>query len=661
MQEMLRVSIVFMALICLAFAGHAEELRPENPPEKQAQAPRPLASALRAAREGRWEWAAELAARDGPAAVDLIEWQRLREGLGRPEEVLDFLSRNGDWPGLKYLRRQSESTIAHADFDTVLAFYADSPPQTGTGVLNYARALTARGHVGDAEADLVLAWRSMDLTTAEHDAFIKAHGDLLKPHHEARLRMALWRGLKDVKQMLPLVSKDMRELVTIQRMIKKGQSGWKTRLAALPETFQNDPIVAFARFRRYMKRGKDDDAIGVILKQSRIKGGLGAPEYWASWRRYLARAMMRGGKAQVAYDLASIHQLTQGSDYADLEWLSGYIALRYLDNPKRALSHFLKFSAAVKSPISKGRAGYWLGRVQEAMGNTKAAQAAYVRGARYQTSFYGLLAAEKAGVEPDIRLAGAEEFPPWRAADFTKTSVFQAGILALAVGDTNLAKRFFLQMAETLDRPALGQLAQALAELDQPHLEVMLGKSAAQRGIVLQAPYYALHPMMHEPLPVPMEMALAIARRESEFDFSAVSGAGAQGLMQLMPATAKKVARDLEVEHTRARVLTDWRYNAKLGSAYLAQLADQFEGNILLVAAAYNAGPSRAERWIEDNGDPRLASTDVVDWVEHIPFRETRNYVMRVAESLPIYRARLGKDPLPIPFSQELSGSSLSP
>jgi len=649
---MLRAPFLFLVLICLAVMGYADE--------KRALAPRPLASALQAAQAGRWERAARLAARDGPAAADLIEWQRLRAGLGRADEVLEFLRRNGDWPGLKYLRKQSELAITSADFDQVLAFYADTPPQSGMGVLNYARALTARGHVGDAEVSLVLAWRTMDLTTAEHDAFIKAHGELLKPHHRARLQMALWRGLQDVKLMLPLVSKDQRELVEIQRMIKRGKAGWKGRLAALPKALQDDPLVAYQQFSRLVKRDNKEDAIALILKQSRLDDGLGAPERWASWRRALARSKMREGKAQLAYDLASVHQLTEGSNYADLEWLSGYLALRYLDDPMRALSHFRNFSAAVASPISKGRAGYWLGRAQEAWGNTDAAQAAYLTGAQYQTSFYGLLAAEKAGVAPDIRLAGVEEFPPWRAADFTSTSVFQAGILALAVGDMDLAERFITQLAETLDRPALGQLAQALAELGQPHLQVMLGKTAARRGIVLHAPYYALHPMMHEPLPVPMEMALAIARRESEFDISVVSGAGAQGLMQLMPATAKKVANDLELAHEPARVLRDWRYNAQLGSAYLAQLAEQFEGNVLLVAAGYNAGPHRALRWIEDNGDPRLTSTDVVDWVEHIPFRETRNYVMRVAESLPVYRARLGKDPLPIRFSQELSGSSFS-
>ena len=163
-------------------------------------------------------------------------------------------------------------------------------------------------------------------------------------------------------------------------------------------------------------------------------------------------------------------------------------------------------------------------------------------------------------------------------------------------------------------------------------------------------------------LPVPMELAKAIARRESEFNPVVVSGAGAQGLMQLMPGTAAEVARDLGLEHDAGRVLSDWAYNARLGSGYLARLGADFSGNIVLVSAAYNAGPSRPTRWMAEQGDPRGASEEaVVDWIEHIPFTETRNYVMRVAESLPIYRARLGREPHPVPFSRELAGSTVLP
>ncbi len=644
---MLRVCTLVLGLIGSVLTAHAADL--------PRIAPRPLASALEAMQGGRWDMAVQLALRDGAAAGDLIEWYRLRAGLGEPAEVLAFLRRKDHWPGLEYLRRQSEEAMTHAGFDDVLAFYDGQGPQTGTGALNHARALIARGRAGEAEAGVVLAWRTLDLTSDEHRDFLAEHGALLAPHHTARLEMALWRGLRDVADMLPLVSDDERALAELrQKMEREGDKG-------LSKAQERHPGIAYELFNRYLKNDPDK-AIAVILRQSRIKGGLGEPERWASWRRALARQQMRDGKAQLAYDLASMHQLVEGSNYADLEWLSGYVALRYLKAPELALDHFQRFRAAVGTPISLGRAGYWIGRAQEALGDGEAASVAYGEGAAYQTSFYGLLAAEKAGLPVDPMLAGQEMFPPWRAAGFAASDLQEIGTLALAMGNLGLARQFFIHLSQAQDRTGLGQMGQMLDELDQPHLQVMLGKAAAERGIVIEAPYYALHPVAEMSLPVPKEMALAIARRESEFNHLVISGVGAQGLMQLMPGTASDVARDLGVAHERDKVLGNWAYNARLGATYLAQLGARFGGNVVLVAAGYNAGPSRAAQWVEEYGDPRAAEGDaIVDWIEHIPFRETRNYVMRVSESLPAYRARLGKDPLPQPFTQELRGSSVAP
>jgi soluble lytic murein transglycosylase len=238
-------------------------------------------------------------------------------------------------------------------------------------------------------------------------------------------------------------------------------------------------------------------------------------------------------------------------------------------------------------------------------------------------------------------------------------------MLLQASGEINLAERFWTHLAESLDRDQASQLGQAAIDIGQPHLAVMIGKRVARRGITLPAPYYPLHPLAEADLPMAPEMNLAIARRESEFDPVVRSGVGARGLMQIMPATAKEVAASLgrSADHSTDRLSSDPVYNAELGAAFLSQLAGRFNGNVVMMSAAYNAGPSRPIRWMERFGDPRKGSDDfdMIDWIEHIPFRETRNYVMRVAESLPIYRARLGGDALPIPFGQELTGSTLLP
>lgn len=197
--------------------------------------------------------------------------------------------------------------------------------------------------------------------------------------------------------------------------------------------------------------------------------------------------------------------------------------------------------------------------------------------------------------------------------------------------------------------------------MKQPHLAVMISKRAAQDGLELAGAYYPLHPVTQMSLPMASEMVLAIARRESEFDPVVISHVGARGLMQVMPGTAELVAKDLGIldDHKVSRLTEDWQYNAKLGAAYLARLAGEFDGNVVLMAAGYNAGPHRPIAWMERYGDPRDPEVDVVDWIEHIPFNETRNYVMRVTESLPVYRARLGQTPLPQPFTRELAGRTL--
>ncbi|MEM7732544.1 MAG: lytic transglycosylase domain-containing protein [Pseudomonadota bacterium] len=619
--------------------------------------PSSLGLALQAASTGRWSDADEIAGRDGAAAQAVIEYSRLYAGRGTPDDLLTFLDEYTIWPDLDQLRRRNEEMMAEeATPAQRLKFYDDYTPGSGVGALSLAAAQASNNLDGDAKATLVLAWRTLDLTTAEHNAFMGSFADLLKDHHDARLQMTLWRGLRDVDLMLPLVDATTRGRAELRQRVEKGERFTDDELS---EGARVDPGLSYARFNQHIQADRDEAAIETILRQSAIEGGLGEPARWSGWRRALARKMMRDGEPDVAYKLASSHQMAGGSAYSDLEWLSGYIALTYLEQPDLALDHFQRFRAAVASPISLGRAGYWLGRAQDAMGDTEAARISYAFGGEYQTSFYGLLAAEKAGQATQESLRGVRPDGDWRAAGFAQMPVFQAGMLLLNAGRLSQAEQYFVTLAATLDEVELALLGVALEDLDSAHLQVMVGKAAAKRGLTIARPYYALHPMVQMDLPVEMELALAIARRESEFDFGVRSGAGAEGLMQLMPGTASDVARDLGLAHSRAKVRSDWRYNATLGSEYLAQLVRRFDGNVVMVSAGYNAGPGRPLRWMETYGDPRKPGMDMVDWIEHIPFRETRNYVMRVAESLPVYRARLGKDPLPVPFSQELKGGTL--
>ncbi len=630
----------------------------------RADAVADLRAALAEMRKGNWNEALSAAGSRGSVARDIIVWHWLRQGFGGSGDVLVFLERRPDWPGLAWLRRKSEPAFTNADPDRVLKFYAVLPPQTAEGALNHAVALMAKGRRGEAEAEIVIAWRTMAMGSGLQKDYLENFAKLLKPHHEARLDRLLWDGhLISSKRMLPLVSADQRKLAEARIALQKREPGVDGKIAAVPKALMDSPGLAFDRFVWRDKKELDDSAIELMLARSDSPETLGEPDKWAEGRRRLARLEMRNGTAMRAYDIAANHHMTpeMGYGYADLEWLSGFLALRRLGDPATAVRHFQNFSGAVQSPISKGRGGYWLGRAYAELGNAEKAHEAYAEGAKYQTSFYGLLAAEQIGRPFDNDLANPRRAPHWKQADFAESSVLEAGMLLLRAGERDLAERFLTHLVESLGPVEAVQLGDLVLELNEQHLAVMIAKRAATAGLVLPAAYFPVHPVADLGLPMAKEMTLAIARRESEFDPIVISGAGARGLMQVMPATAKLVAKDLGIlsGHKTLRLTSDWKYNAKLGANYLSGLAEDFNGNIVMMAAGYNAGPRRPITWMKRYGDPRSGQIDIVDWIETIPFNETRNYVMRVAESLPVYRARLGKPALPLPFSQELIGSTL--
>ncbi len=615
-----------------------------------------LQKAVQHARSDNWSEALATAKVGGGLVRDIVEWHRLRRGEGSFEDTRTFLARHPDWPGLKYLRKQSEETIPHRyDPEKVLAFFKPQPPQTGRGALRLAEARTATGASGLARDGIILAWTTLSLDEEEHDAFVARYGDALKSYHWDRLDMLLWRGeTTEATRMLPLVGKDQQALASARLALRKKKNGVDALIAAVPDALASDPGLAYERFLWRASKGRNQDAVDLLLERSKNAMTLGHPERWASWRRVLARWSMREGKAQQAYQLAAFHHLSGGSNQNDLEWIAGYVALRKLDDPITALEHFRTFRLSVDTPISMGRAGYWLGRAHEAAGDAVAAKAAYELGGEYQTSFYGLLAAERAGMAMDPSLTGAEPFPPVIQAGFWGGTVMEAARLLQAAGERYWAERFAVHLAEGLNREEIGQLGAWAESVDEPHLQVMIAKQAARVGITIPRPYYPTPDIGRGNRTVPRALELAIARRESEFDPGVMSGVGARGLMQLMPGTASDMAKRLDMPYSKSRLITDPEYNTRLGSEYLAKLIEDFGMNPVLVSVAYNAGPTRATRWTKQLGDVRASETDIVDWIEHIPFRETRNYVMRVAESLPVYRARLTGKTEPLSLSKEL-------
>lgn len=616
--------------------------------------------ALAEMRKYRWDAALQIAEQDGQLARDIIEWHRLRAGHGTYDEVMGFLSRRSDWPGLALLRKNSEKSLIGRSAREVLGYFGEDDPQTPTGTILKAQSMIRAGDEAGAKHLIEQVWRNDPLSDAEYASIRGQFGDVVGPLIPARLDKMLWdERSTEVARLLPEVDAGWRALTEARQALQQDRDGVDGLIAAIPSKLSGDAGLAYERFTWRLRKGRTEDAVKLLQTQSRTAEGLARPEYWAASRRNLARELMWNRQGNLAYELAANHHLSEpDSDFADLEWIAGYVALTQQNDPIRAIAHFEQLLEAVDSPISLARAGYWLGRAYKAAGDGGGAQIAYEQAAAHSTAYYGLLASEALGQAP-VFIHATVASDAWRTADFTRSSAFQAGLICLSLNELYLAERFFVQLSESLDDTELTKLSLMLEQMNQPHLALRVAKHGVRMGELSLEAYFPIHPMADYALPVNAELVMAIARRESEFDPEAVSRAGAAGLLQLMPGTATDMAAELGLPMDRQRLVTDWKYNAALGSAYLAHLVERFDGNIVLVAAAYNAGPNRVDEWLAKFGDPRSRRIDIVDWVEAIPYRETRNYVMRVSESLPSYRERLGVPAPDVTFSGELSGSTL--
>lgn len=659
-------AVFTMRAICAAAIFLASPVTAQDNTDQNGPSPFIRALALLADGDGEGAYQSLV---DGPMVEqDLLEWMRFRDTDADATfaSYVGFLERRPDWPGNDPIRANAEraidDTIPNRD---VLAFFNNADVETGQGAVAYANALIFDGREDEAEAMLVDLWLTSAFTTPSHLAIIAAFPDVVAPHHYARADMLLWRWrTSDVANVVPLLDEGQQALVRARLANINREADVHAREDLVPDRLQDTAGLHYDRFNRLVDRGDWTQASIILTAQSTSAERLGIPWRWGSWRRILARWHMRKGNIAVAYGFAAQHfiQADEGN-YSDLEWLAGYIALTHLQDYETALLHFQRFDASVSSPISKGRAGYWLGRAHEGLGNADAALSAFRMGAQHQTSFYGLLSAEKLGLTLNPDLAGGKDFGDWRHSPILNNELVRAGLALLYASERGLAVLFFRDAAVTMTRQEIGQLGALFMDLGEPFYTILIAKTAVQGDLLVQDAYFPIHPMADLDLPVEPAIALAIARQESEFRTDAGSSVGALGLMQLMPATAQEVAGWLDMPYSLHRLTADWEYNTALGSEYLAYLTREFGDSPVMIAAGYNAGPSRPRTWMTERGDPRRSvfntdPVDVIDWIEHIPFRETRNYVMRVTEGIPVYRARLTGQVGPVRFMDILIGAA---
>lgn len=624
----------------------------------RAEDPGAMALALSAADARDWVTARDAARRSGPLAEALVGWQALRAGHGAIGDYIGFARAHGDWPGLALLRERGDAKL-RPDLppQDIRGWFGDRLPDTLAGETAFLAALDPAA----AKAERARFWTTVPLTAPEEAAFLQAHGPELAPLMTARAVAMLDRQeWAQAERLLPRLPEPDRPLLAARIALQAGRTGVDDLILALPPAVRTDPGLTMDRFLWRVRAKQHEGAQALMLEASTDARRLRDPAVWAPMRVDYARMAMRRGDWAQAEALARPHFLPpENRHYADLEWLAGFAALKR-DAADRALAHFRHLETVVGSQISKSRAFYWQGRAHRALGDRQAADAAYAQAALMPGTYYGQLAAEQVGAPMPADYAAPGPLPDWRGAPLGGSGVFQAGLWLLATGRPDEAQRFFLHLSETADPQDTLRMARLMAEADMPWHALRLSKRAADKGVIHPAAHFPLTELRDADLEVPPELVLSIARQESEFNPAARSPVGARGLMQVMPETARQMAREIREPFDLARLTTDGAYNARLGAAYLAGLRDRFGASTALTAAGYNAGPGRPVRWLRDHGDLRR-DADPVDWVELIPFDETRNYVMRVTEAMPIYRARLHGKPAPLVPTWDLTGGGLMP
>lgn len=608
-------------------------------------------SAFQAVGAGQWA-KAELTAREAkdPMLLKLVQWLGLvREGVPVPFfGVARFYEENHHWPMQTQLRRRVEESIGpDVPPSAVLDWFHRHPPGSPIGKIRYAEALIATGTPERGKALLRDAWISGSFPKAQEKAILKRHGKILtKEDHAQRLDRLLWDGkVEEARRLMWRVDPAQRALAEARLMLRHRQGNVDRLVARVPSELQQDPGLLYERARWRRVKGKYQEARAIFDNPPK---DLERADLWWQERAILARRGLREGHISDAYRLVKAHGLSpaQTGAFAEAEWLAGWIALRFLQDPAIAIDHFKAMHGAVVYPVSKARGAYWIARAAEAMKDSQAAETWYRAAATQPTVFYGQLAAAKLGLDSRLKLPVEPEPTSGEVQDFKAHELARAARLLHALGYSDEVRPFVLQLAEVKDTPGWRRMAATLARaLKREEVAIQVAKRASRSGVELaDSGYPTLRlpalPADGKARPTPESpLIYAVVRQESAFQTDAVSRAGARGLMQLMPKTASETARALNISHAPGR-LSEPEYNLKLGQAYLRDMIAEFGGSYVLALAAYNAGPKRAREWLKAHGDPRAGVEDAVDWIEMIPIEETRNYIQRVLENLQVYRLK---------------------
>lgn len=598
-------------------------------------------------------------ASDPAISGTISQWRALQQsdGLGS-SSYMSFIMANPGWPGEDRMRRLAETGINPNSYDPgqVVAFFTRFPPRTATGHARYALALMQQGRMGEARIAARNAWIGGILTPDDEARLLSLFGSSwTSVEHDLRADALLWKGdTLGAQRMLSLVSPARRPIYDARIAFRQKAPDAAMKMQLTEALGASDAGFVADKANWLLNSGNWIAGRQYLANRPALTFRPGDAEKWYETLLTQARAAANDSQWSFAYGIASklddaylpgtdvnTRPIGERDDYTSLAWLAGSTAFYNLNRPLDAVEMFRRYAVAAKSPQTQSKGFYWAGRAALQAGDAATANGYFARAAVFPDQFYGQLALERLGrpipapaaVERPVEISAAE-----RTA-FANRSVVRAVKALGEMGYWEDQSKFARAIANNADSDADHYLAVELAQsIGRPDMGVMVGRRAVSSGLT----GYGTSAFPRVPVPAEAQynwtMVHAIARQESQFDRQIISHAGARGLMQLMPGTAREQAGKLGMSYDPG-ALNDPSYNIMLGSAYFQRMLDYYGGSYPLAVAAYNAGPGNVNRWIGANGDPRLPGADMLRWIEQIPLFETRNYVQRVLENAVVYEA----------------------
>ncbi len=634
MGKTLKILVVLVAFIvvgCIAHSAKADGLSSVGKTW--------AVKALRAADKQDWKEAFYAAEQSGsPLFKKIIKWTYYtRKGNSASySEIYKFIQDNPKWPMMEQLETRAEEAMNKSySLSEAYKWFSKHPPQTGNGKLFYAMAMLEKSESYEGAVRLLKeGWVESNISGEDFEDFSARYGKYIdQKDYIQKIDRLLWdRETRRAESIMSRVPASYQQLFRARIAVIDNSKNAETLINQVSKELQNDAGLLYDRIKYRAERGQE---AGVRELLARMSGKMQYPERLFSIRQEVIIDLIRAKNYKMAYEIQRRHGLEQGEKFALAEWQSGWLALRYLKNPRVAYEHFYKLYQGVKYPVSQSRAAYWAGLAAKAAGNKDIAANWFKIAASHPTTFYGQLALDETGGK--ISLPKYPKPSTAKFQEFKQTELAKAALMLGSIGYESVAKHFLYEIGNHSKDPEIHEMTAMLGdELGMKSLTVKSAKNSLKNNIILVRSGYPILPYKGVE---GIENALthAITRQESEFDPDAESSAGALGLMQLLPSTARNMAKQVGMPFNESS-LTDGKYNLKLGTAYIKHLIDNYDGSYVMAIAAYNAGPGRVRQWVQDYGDPRKGQVSEIDWMESIPFSETRNYVQRVLENLEIYR-----------------------